>query len=354
MGTAASSIFRFTLNQIPNQMPGKNRPDLGKAERMPEVSIIVNCFNEAQYVRETLDSAFAQSFQDWEIIFWDNASVDDSARIAASYGERVRCFSNETNIPLSQARNRAFKMAQGQYFAILDADDIWLPDKLERQLELFKADPRVGMVYCHSTFFDASGDRSLVFDTTPPHRGEAFGHLLAQNFVLSSSMMFRREALDKLEFIFDERYTRVADYDLTLRMAYQGLIDYVDAPLSRCRVYSLEDKPWKKGMVSRPAEAKWALGNLVSKYPDIATRYGDELNSFLVRLEYLSGVGAWETGNFSEARVFLRGHLNQKKFALVYFCTFFLPYGWFANIRDFYRSNFTNRILRMRRARRAA
>jgi len=321
---------------------------------MPEVSIIVNCFNEAPFVREALDSAFAQTFQDWEIIFWDNASEDDSAAIAATYGERVTCFSNDTNIPLSQARNRAFAMAKGEYLAILDADDIWLPDKLERQLELFKANPSVGMIFCDSTFFGGSGDLANVFDTTAPHRGEAFGHLLAQNFILSSAMMFRREGLEKLNFIFDERYTRVADYDLTLRMAYQGDIDYIDAPLNRVRVYSLEDKPWKKKMVSRPAEAKWALANLVERYPDIAVKYGTELNSFLVRLEYLSGIGAWELGQSAEARGFLRGHLKQKKFALVYFCTFLIPYRYFAAMRDFYRSNFTNLILRLKRAKRTA
>lgn len=319
---------------------------------MPEVSIIVNCFNESKYVREALDSAFSQTFQDWEIIFWDNASEDDSYKIAASYGDRVHCHKNDINIPLSHARNQALQMAQGRYVAILDADDVWLPTKLERQLALFKANPDVGMVFCDSTFFDDSGDRSRVFDYATPYRGKAFGNLLAQNFILSSSMMFRRESIEALETVFDERYTRVADYDLTLRMAYNYEIDYDSDSLNRCRVYDLKDKPWKKNMVSRPAEAKWALENLVSLYPDIPIEYGHQLESFLVRLEYLSAVGAWELGNGSEARRFLKGYLNKRKFAFVYMCSFVFPYSWFAYGRDFYRSRITNNFHRLMRNKR--
>ena len=320
---------------------------------MPEVSIIVNCFNEAKYVREALDSAYSQTFQDWEIIFWDNGSEDESSQIAESYGDKVRCYRSDINIPLSHARNKAFQVAQGSYLAILDADDVWLPTKLERQLALFKADPEVGMAFCDSIFFDESGDRSRVFDSTRPQRGKAFGSLLAQNFILSSTMIFRRECIDNLEFIFDERYTRVADYDLSLRMAYQYQIDYDAAPLNRCRVYDLKDKPWKKNMVSRPAEAKWALENLILKYPDIPTEYGSQLSSLLVRLEYLSAIGSWEQGDSVGTRKFLSAHLNNPKCALVYFCSFLIDYRWFAYIRDFYRGTITNRLHKLMRSRRS-
>ena len=78
-----------------------------------QVSVIINCLDGAAYLREALDSVFAQTYQDWEIIFWDNQSKDDSAAIAQSYGSRVRYFCSEQRLPLGEARNRAITQARG-------------------------------------------------------------------------------------------------------------------------------------------------------------------------------------------------------------------------------------------------
>ena len=165
-------------------------------DKTPEVSIIINCLNEAEYVAETLDSVFAQTFQDWEVIFWDNASSDGSGDIAASYGDKVRCFRSENTLPLGKARKAAYEQTRGKFIAILDADDLFMPQKLERQLELFQAEPEIGMTYCDSISFDGGGDRYRLFKLTTPQRGRVFGELLSKNFMFSSSMMFRREALE--------------------------------------------------------------------------------------------------------------------------------------------------------------
>ena len=95
----------------------------------PAVSVIMNCLNAEPYLREAIDSVVAQTYPDWEIIFWDNASRDASGAIAKSYGERVRYFRGETTVPLGEARNLAIAEAKGRYLAILDCDDVWLPEK---------------------------------------------------------------------------------------------------------------------------------------------------------------------------------------------------------------------------------
>ena len=187
----------------------------------PEVSVIINCFNEAGYLREALDSVFSQALTDWEIVFWDNASTDGSGDIAASYGDRVRCFRSDTMIPLGRARKLAYDETRGKYIAILDADDLWLPQKLESQAALFQADARLGMTYTDAICFDDRGDRHRLFKRAVPYRGNVFGQLITANFICSSTMMFRREALDQLGCAFDDRFYRAQDYDLTLRVAYQ-------------------------------------------------------------------------------------------------------------------------------------
>ena len=104
-------------------------------DKTPEVSVLINCFNEAEHVREAIDSVFAQTFEDWEVVFWDNASSDGSGDIAASYGHKVRCFRSEDTLPLGQARKAAYDQTRGKFIAILDADDLFMPQSMQANSE---------------------------------------------------------------------------------------------------------------------------------------------------------------------------------------------------------------------------
>lgn len=314
--------------------------------RSPEVSVIINCFNEARVVRETLDSVFAQTFEDWEIVFWDNASTDGSGEIAASYGDKVRCFRTDTLVSLGRARKLAYEESRGKYIAILDADDLWLPEKLEKQVALFRADPQVGMTYCDAVFFDDSGDRFRLYKLTTPFRGHAFGQLVAKNFIGSSAMMFRRDAVDHLGGAFDDRLTRAMDYELCLRIAYHYPIDYVDEPLIRWRingVFGVPEKPWKKSLVSRAEDVKSAMENLLARFPEIEDRYPEELYEFYKEQEYGLGVSAWQNGDQREARSHFSRHPTGLKFALAYTCTYLMSCGSFYRVINNIRNTFSQR-----------
>ena len=100
----------------------------------PKVSVIMNCFNGEKYLRESLDSIFCQTYEDWEIIFWDNASTDGTQQIATSYDSRLKYFRAEVNTPLGSARNMALEKATATYVAFLDSDDYWQKKKLEIQV----------------------------------------------------------------------------------------------------------------------------------------------------------------------------------------------------------------------------
>ena len=109
-----------------------------KAVKRPTVSVLMNCYNSAAFLKQAIDSVYAQTFQDFEILFVDNCSTDESAKIAKSYDKRLVYVKTDTNIPLYSARRFGLDYVRGEFLAILDCDDYWKPDKLEYQLRLMK------------------------------------------------------------------------------------------------------------------------------------------------------------------------------------------------------------------------
>mgnify|MGYP002552365761 CR=1 FL=1 len=170
---------------------------------MPKVTVIMNCYNSAEHLREAMDSVFRQSWPDWEIVFWDNCSTDDSAAIAQSYGEKVRDFLAEKTVPLGAARNLAIAKAEGSLLAFLDCDDEWLSTKLEKQVMLFNANPRLGLVSTDTEMFSEKGTLSRMFESTHPARGMVFRELMTRQWISMSSAMIRKSALDSLGEWFD-------------------------------------------------------------------------------------------------------------------------------------------------------
>ena len=113
----------------------------------PLVSIIMNCYNGETYLRESIESVLSQTYENWELIFWDNRSVDKSAKIFKSYDDkRFRYYYAPQHTLLYEARNEAIKKSSGEFIAFLDTDDFWEKDKLELQMPFFE-DLKVGVVY---------------------------------------------------------------------------------------------------------------------------------------------------------------------------------------------------------------
>ena len=144
----------------------------------PRVSVIMNCLNCERYLPEAIESVLAQSYDDWEIVFWDNASTDGSAGIARSYATGLLYFRSDETTPLGEARNRAMAQASGEYIAFLDCDDVWLPAKLGKQVPLFEANPRVGLVFSDTLFFNEAGREHRFYGSAKPERGSVFSRML--------------------------------------------------------------------------------------------------------------------------------------------------------------------------------
>ena len=290
---------------------------------MPLVSVIINCFNGAEYLNEALDSVFTQTFDNWEIIFWDNASTDDSASIAKSYGERVRYFRSDTTHSLGKARKLAFSQAKGNYIAILDSDDIWLPEKLARQIPLLEKNPAVGLVYSDTVIFDRHGDKYRYFQFIKPERGMIFSALLRNNFISTETMIIRRTSYEGLKRRYDEEFTIVVDNDIALKIAHDNEADYVDAALSKFRVHEKSTSSIKKSLLGRENE-KLVL-KLKEHYPDLQLRFKTDMLEFEKRVCFQRAMAEWETGKTREARAYLKQHLNDWKFRSLYVATLMVP-----------------------------
>ena len=166
---------------------------------MPLVSVIINVRNGSSTLREALDSVMAQTFSDWELILWDDRSTDDSAKIVAENSDaRVHYFLSPVDTPLGGARENAIRKATGEWLAFLDQDDIWLPEKLAKQMAL--ADERTGIIYGRTVRFYPNG-RQREYDQAHEYQrlpeGDIFPQLFTIGcFIAMSSAVFRRSAIE--------------------------------------------------------------------------------------------------------------------------------------------------------------
>jgi glycosyltransferase involved in cell wall biosynthesis len=134
----------------------------------PLVSVVINVYNGVPYLSEAIDSVLAQTYRNRELIVVDDGSEDGTGELVAGYGDAVR-YVRQPRGGIGSARNRGLEHAGGEYFAFLDADDRFVPDKLERQLAAFEADPELDMVFGHmSEFLSPDLDPGLAARIRPP------------------------------------------------------------------------------------------------------------------------------------------------------------------------------------------
>ncbi len=197
----------------------------------PLVSVIIPTYNRAHMIAPCLESALAQSFKDYEIIVVNDGSTDTTRDfLLKAYGNSIRYISHPTNRGLSAARNTGIEHARGTYIAVLDDDDLWLPEKLALQVELMKANPDVVLAYCGTLKVDCQGE--LIEEVKPEMRGHLFADMLNRNCLKgpASVAIFSREVL-RASGVFDTSLSSCADWDLWIRIARCGTVDFVDRPL---------------------------------------------------------------------------------------------------------------------------
>jgi len=218
--------------------------------RNPEVSIIIPVYNVAAFMQETLDSVFAQSFRDFEVIVINDGSPDTVELENAIESYRpVITYLKQPNQGAGAARNAGLRVAGGRFVAFLDGDDIWLPNFLEEQLKLIQSDGGYDLVYADATNFGEFKPDGLTNMDVNQSRGEVDAEALicGRCNVITSAVLARRDLVLNVG-LFDETLRNSQDFDLWIRLAKHGArFNYQRKVLVGRRIYagSLASDPLK-------------------------------------------------------------------------------------------------------------
>ncbi|MDX2031911.1 MAG: glycosyltransferase family A protein [Blastocatellia bacterium] len=199
----------------------------------PRISIIIPAYNTSQYIGEALDSVFAQSFTDYEVIVINDGSPDtpELERVLEPYQPRIRYLKKE-NGGLASARNAGLRVSRGEIIVMLDSDDYWLPDYLEKQVASLTSAPDVAVSYTNAMLFGDSPLAGKDFMTLFPSEGDVtFASMLEEKVHVMGTCMVKREVIFDMG-LYDETLRASEDFDLWLRVAHKGWkIVYLREPL---------------------------------------------------------------------------------------------------------------------------
>lgn len=196
---------------------------------MPTVSVIVPTHNRADLLAEALGSVLGQTYQDFEIIVVDNGSTDGTPDVVAGLADpRIRYHWQEDSGLPADSRNVGIRMSAGTYVAFLDSDDLWLPEKLERQVAYLQAHPDCGLVFMNARIIGDHPRSGQTLLRKAPPSGRVFQALLWENFISTLTAMVPRRVLDRVGlFDLDPAIRRAEDYDLWLRIAHDHQVAYL-------------------------------------------------------------------------------------------------------------------------------
>jgi glycosyltransferase involved in cell wall biosynthesis len=210
----------------------------------PLVSILVPSYNGAPYLRESLDSLLAQTYENIEIILLDDASTDETPAIAAEYAGRLTYVRQPANLGIYDNVNVGIALARGDFIATYHADDIYLPTMVEAQVAYLDMHPEVGAVFCSDIFVDAEGREYFRLVLPPEVRGEkpldystVLNTLLTyrNRFLVSPTMMVRASVHREVGVYLQARYRNTADLEMWLRIARRHPIAVLESHLMKYR-----------------------------------------------------------------------------------------------------------------------
>ena len=194
----------------------------------PLVSVIIPTYNAEKFIVQAIESVFAQTYRQYEILVIDDGSTDNTQEVLRVFEDRLHCYYQNNRGP-SSARNKGIQFASGEYICFLDADDLWTSEKLQSQVEFMESHPELGLVFSDhedfnqeecmsSTWLDVKKKAlGLELETQIPLE-EAFSKLVYENYISTPTVMVRKQCLEKVGG-FDENLWSVEDRDLWLRIA---------------------------------------------------------------------------------------------------------------------------------------
>jgi len=204
-------------------------------DNLPLVSIILPTYNCASFLPHSIGTILSQTYNSYEIIVIDDGSTDNTKEVLYPFMQRIKYIRLEHNKGLPTARNTGIQSAQGKYIAFIDADDLWIPEKLRTDIEYFETHPEVSMVYSKHINIDEKGNDLNGNTKNKLPSGNIFTQLFSeQNFIITSSVVVRKEIFETTG-LFDGQLFNCQDWDLWLRIAFHFQVAGIDKPLVKYR-----------------------------------------------------------------------------------------------------------------------
>jgi len=202
---------------------------------IPRVSVVMSVYNGEKYLKEAIDSILNQTFKDFEFIIVNDGSTDKTTDILQDYRDsRIITVTNDQNIGVPKSRNKALSIANGRYFAVMDAGDISLPQRLEKQVKFLDNHFEVGLVGSYYYIIDEEA-RELHIQEYPTKDEDIKKVFLERNCFGHGTAMFRRICLAKVG-LYREVFKYSHDYDIILRISEHYQVANIDEPLYKWRM----------------------------------------------------------------------------------------------------------------------
>lgn len=265
---------------------------------MPRVSVVIPAYNCASFIPETLESVFAQTYRDLEIILVDDGSTDDTQSVVAPYLDRITCI-RQKNGGLPAARNTGIRTAKGEFIALLDADDSWVADKLERQLPRF-GDAEVGIVYSDFSVRYADGrfQQSYLVNRPLASEGYVLENYIRSRFLFPSTMVIRQKCLEEFG-LFDEEMLACEDIELFARICSRWKVARIDAPLT-VRYEGTHNITSNSRKINQYTIL--ALQKVLARQSDLPKSTREVIDKELGQQHWWYGYAAFKDGNMAQAR----------------------------------------------------
>lgn len=199
------------------------------------VSIIIPLYNREEYIREAIDSLLLQTYENIEIIVVDDCSTDSGVSIVEAYGDkRIKLIKNKENRGISYTRSRGFDIAKGEYIALLDSDDIAMPNRIATQVSYLSDNPLVGVVGSNRVEFS---DKEDIRISKHQLNWEVLKVALLFDMPMTNpSLMMRREVME--EFSYNSKYIVAEDYEFLYRVSKKWRVENIEEPLIRYRIHN--------------------------------------------------------------------------------------------------------------------
>jgi len=248
-----------------------------------KISVVIPVFNGSKFIYDCLKSIFNSTYRNLEVVLVDDGSTDDLENVIDEFRPNIDLISTKFR-RTAAARNFGFQRSSGELIAFLNADDINGRMRLELSVKRFENNPRVGMVFCGTTFINEYNEFLTGVSRFPNFTQDQFiGRMFEHKWINTISSTVIRSNIFKKIGEFDESFSLAEDYDLYLRIGMITKVDYIDLPLVRYRLHpDNQNKNWKeyrkyeiKALEKHdPVEIAASLSSLYEKEEDFRISFG--------------------------------------------------------------------------------